>query len=98
MVKINGRIEETKRVKQGDMGLKISVVRIHRKTFSFSQIERRRLRSNLQSNQDSLGGFRCNKYRGKQGPKVQVISISRAADGGRRNIVDEEREKNRLKS
>ena len=68
-----------------------------------SRIERKApvLRPALQSKQNSLCGFYRSGDQGRGGPNGQIVSIKRAADGRRqrsREIINEERKKNRTKN
>ena len=59
------------------------------------------LRPALQSKQNSLCGLHRSGDRGGGGPNGQIVSVNRAADGGRqrsRKIINRKREKNRAKN
>ena len=59
------------------------------------------LRPALQSKQNSLCGLHRSGDRGGGGPNGQIVSVNRAADGGRqrsRKIINGKREKNRAKN
>ena len=76
-------------VEQVEAGLKNVLRAIHQKEggFTFSGIQRKTpvLRPMLQSSQGSLCGLLSSRYGGPGEPNGQVVSINRAAEGGKYN-------------